>query len=118
MSAIHVLTGNGPVYNVVVHVATPVGNNSAGVLWSDAIKGSGRNTSVMAVGNGSGQITQNEMNQISAGTIIEAQMQWGDDVSLTNAQRLAAIDVAATHLANDLIAQYAADLKYFGLTRG
>lgn len=117
MSAIHLLTNGGGAYNVVIHIATPVGNNSAGFLWSDCIKNSGRNSTSLSVGTGPGQITQAEADQIAAGTLIEASMQWGDDPSLSNAQRLAALDVAASHLSSDVLARYAADLKYFGLVR-
>lgn len=117
MSTIHLLTSNGNVYNVVIHIATPVGNNSAGFSWSECIKNSHRNNTSLSVGVGPGQITQTEADQIAAGTLIEASMQWGDDLSLNNTQRLAALDVAASHLSSDVLTQYAADLKYFGLVR-
>jgi hypothetical protein len=110
--------GGGDVFNVVVHIATPAGNNSAGVLWTDAVKNSGRNTSVLSVGNGAGQITQAEMNTLTAGTIVEGVMQWQDDPSLSNAQRIAALDAAANQLGTELLARYSQELKYFGFVRG
>ena len=117
MSKIHVLTGNQNTFTAVVHIATPAGNNSAGVLWSDAIKNSGRAKSVMTVGSGPGQITQSELDSIIAGTTIEGVFVWGDDPSFTNTQRLADLDLRATQLTNDLLAQYGQELKYFGFTR-
>ena len=119
MSKIHVLTGSGSnLYTVVVHIAAPVGNNSAGVSWVDALKNSGRATeSLLTVGNGAGQITQAELNQIQAGTLIEGAFQWGDNPGWTNAQRIADLDIRATQLTNELLARYAAELKFFGFVR-
>lgn len=114
---IHVLSGTNSTYQVVVHIATPVGNNSAGILWSDVIKNSGRNVSVMPVGSGSGQILQSELDQITAGTLIEGVFNWQDDLSLTGPQRQADVDLRATQLTNELLARYATELKYFGYTR-
>lgn len=118
MAKIHVLelSGNN-VYTVVVHATTPAGNNGAGTAWSVAVANSGRNTTIMAVGNGAGQITQAEANQIAAGTIIEGVMQWGDDPAWTNAQRIADLDLQANQLVTELLARYQEELKYFGFTR-
>lgn len=118
MAKIHVLEGNtNNLYTVAVHATTPAGNNAAGTAWSDAIKNSGRATSILTVGNGPGQIATNEMNQITAGTIIEASFQWGDDPAWTNAQRQADLDLRATQLTTELLARYQAELRYFGFTR-
>lgn len=118
MSKIHVLEGgiNG-IYQAVVHVATPVGNNEASVSWADAIKNSGRAQTVMTVGNGSGQITSNEANQVNNGAIIEGVFSWQDDPSWTVAQRIADLDVRAQQMADDLLRRYEAELRYFGFTR-
>ncbi len=37
MADMHVLTGDGNRYRVVMHFDVPAGNNSAGVAWSDAV---------------------------------------------------------------------------------
>ncbi len=118
MSKIHVLTGGGNnVYTVVVHIAAPAGNNSAGVAWADALKNSGRATSILTVGTGPGQIQNSEMNAITGGTLIEGSFQWGDDPSWNNAQRQADLDIRATQLTDELLTRYAQELKYFGFVR-
>jgi hypothetical protein len=118
MSKIHVLAGGiNNVYTVAVHAPTPAGNNGAGVPWTTAVQNSGRNTSVLSVGNAAGQIAQNEMNQITSGTVIEGVMQWGDDPTWTNQQRLDDLDLRATQLTTELLARYQAELRYFGFTR-
>lgn len=118
MSKIHVLAGNGSnLYTVVVHANTPAGNNGAGVLWSDAIKNSGRATSIMTAGTGPGQIQNAELNNVANGTIIEGSFAWGDDPAWTNAQRQADLDLRATQLVNELLARYQSELRYFGFIR-
>lgn len=118
MAKIHVLAGAGlNLYTVVVHANTPNGNNSAGTAWSDAIKNSGRATSILTVGTGPGQIQNAEMNQITNGAIIEGSFQWGDDPNWTNAERQTDLDLRATQLVTDLLARYQQELKYFGFTR-
>lgn len=115
MSKIHILTGsNSGIFTAIVHIATPVGNNAAGTLWSDAIKNSGRNISRMKVGTGAGQILQAELDQITAGTLIEGTFQWQDDPALNNTQRVADLSLRATQMTNDLLARYAIELNYFG----
>lgn len=118
MAKIHVLSGAGlNTFTVVVHANTPAGNNSAGTAWTDAIKNSGRATSILTVGTGAGQIQNNEMNAITNGTIIEGSFQWGDDPAWTNAERQADLDLRASQLVSELLARYQQDLKYFGFTR-
>ena len=118
MAKIHVIDGNtNNLYTVVVHATTPAGNNGAGIPWSDAIKNSGRAVSVLTVGNGAGQVQTNEMNQITAGSLIEAVFQWGDDPAWNNTQRQADLDLRASQLVAELLARYQQELKYFGFTR-
>ena len=118
MAKIHVLSGAGPnVYTVVVHAPTPAGNNLAGISWATAIQNSGRAISQLAVGTGAGQITQAELNQVTAGTVIEAALQWGDNPAWTNVERQADLDLRATQLVGEVLARYQQDLKYFGFTR-
>lgn len=118
MAKIHVLSGDSNnLYTVVVHATAPSGSNLAGVLWSDAIKNSGRAKTILTVGNGAGQITQSEMNQITSGALIEAVLHWGDDPTWTNAQRVVDLDLRATQLTTELLDRYNAELKYFGFTR-
>jgi hypothetical protein len=118
MARIHVLSGDGGNnFSAVVHAPTPTGNNAAGFAWSACILQAGLNVSVLTVGNGPGQTTQQEMNGIQAGTILEANFPFQDDPTQTNAQRLAYLDTLATQYITDLISRYQARLQYFGLTR-
>ena len=118
MSNIHVLAGAGRNrYTVLVHVATPAGNNSAGVAWSTAVINAKRNTTVLATGTAAGQITSAEAAQVAAGTVLEGSFEWDDDPAWTNGQRTADLDTRAAQLAAELLARFGADLKFFGFTR-
>jgi len=118
MARLHVLDRTRPeTYRIVVHEVTPAGNNSAGVTWVSAIVASGRNQSILTVGNGPGQIGQNEMNSILAGTVIEASFEFQDDPAWSPAERTAALDQVAGQTIAEMLAQYSADLKWYGATR-
>jgi hypothetical protein len=113
----HILDSAGTnLYRVVVHTNTPVGNNSAGVAWTAALAASGLNVSQLTVGNGAGQITQNEMNQITNGTVFETTFVWGDDPSWTNQQRLDDLNVRAGQAVAEAAAVMQARLKFYGHT--
>jgi hypothetical protein len=118
MSKLHVLTGNNNnQYQIIVHIATPVGNNAAGVAWSQAVINSGRNVTSMPIGNGPGQIAQSEADQITAGTLLESSQTYWDDITLNTTQRLAALDAVATQMGNDAITNCQTQLKFYGMTR-
>ena len=117
MSRLHVLEGAGGVYRIVVHNATPAGNNSAGVAWSAALINSGNNTTTMVTGTGPGQITSAEAGQIAAGTVIEGVFTFTDNPAWTAAQRNAALDAMATQTINETLARLADQLKWFGAVR-
>jgi len=70
----------------------------------------------MTVGNGVGNITNAEANQVAAGTVMETAFQWGDDPAWTNAERLADLEIRATQAVNDAVATMQARLKQFGRT--
>lgn len=117
MARMHILQSSGlNVYSVVVHATTPGGNNSAGVAWTTALQNSGLAVTQMVVGNGPGQITQAEANQIAAGTLVEASFAWEDNPAWTNQQRLDDLELRATQAVNEVLADYAARLKFFGHT--
>lgn len=117
MSRMHILQQAGiNVYNVVVHAPTPAGNNSAGVSWATAIQNAGMGVTQLRVGNGPGEITQNEANQVSGGTLIEAMFQWGDDPAWTNAQRTADLNIRAQQAVDSVTADISRQLKFFGFT--
>lgn len=113
----HILQAAGNnVYDVVVHAATPAGNNSAGITWKAALAGSGLNVTTLPIGNGVGQITTAEANQVSSGDLIEARFQWGDDPTWDNATRTADLNVRAQQAVDQTIAEYGRRLKFFGHT--
>lgn len=118
MARIHILEGSGlNTYTVVVHAPVPAATNVAGFQWSDCIKNSGRNTTMMSVGTGPGQITNAENNDIANGTVVEAVFQWQNDPAWTNAERTANLDMFATRFVAELLADLQTRLRVWGLTR-
>ena len=74
MSKIHALETNDSIAQVVLHTATPVGNNSVGVSWKDAGLNSGKlGTTALTEGTGAGQILTTEKAQVEAGGATSAQ---------------------------------------------
>lgn len=117
MARLHIREQTGVnTYNVVVHSPTPVGNNSAGVAWSAAIVASSAPVTQMSIGNGSGQITNAEANQVAAGTVLETAFQWQDDPTWTTQQRTDDLNLRATQAVADATTLFQARLKFFGLT--
>jgi hypothetical protein len=118
MSKLHVLEQLGlNRYRIVVHQATPVGSNSAGVSWATAIVNSGRATSVMPAGSGAGQIESAELTAVQNGTTLEGVFEFQDDPAWSTAQRNAALDAAAAQTIAELQSRLAFDLKFFGFVR-
>ncbi len=117
MPRMHILESSGNnIYSVVVHSPTPAGNNSAGVPIATAIQNSGNNVTRLVVGNGAGQITNTESNQVLAGTVIETEFQWQDDPAWTNPQRTADLNTRASQAVEQSLAALAVKLKFFGQT--
>ena len=117
MARMHILQQTNPNrYDVVVHAPTPAGNNDAGVSFATAMVNAGLATTRMANGNGAGQITTAEMNQVQSGALIETSFPWDDNPAWTNAERLADLNIRATQAVNAVIAEYSARLKQFGRT--
>ncbi len=115
MSRLHVLNLTGSnTYRVIVHATTPVGNNSAGISWATALQNSGLAGSRMTIGTGPGQILQAEADQVTAGTVIEAPFYWQDNPAWDNTTRQNDLNARATEAVNNVLADYAARLKYFG----
>lgn len=117
MARIHIGEQTSPNrYSCTVHAPTPNGNNSAGVSWATALVNSGRAVTTMAIGNGAGQITTAEANQVASGALIEATFQWDDNPAWANPERLADLDLRATQAVAATLADYAQRLKQFGRT--
>lgn len=113
----HVLQGNGNLYQVIVHATTPAGNNAAGISWKVALANSGMQlTSRLPTGNGAGQITVNEANQVASGDLIETELPWEDNPAWTTNERLADLNARATIAVNQTLESYQNKLKYFGFT--
>lgn len=118
MAKIHILAGGGNnVYTAVIHAAVPAANNTAGTPWSDALKNSGMATTVMTVGNGPGQISNNEATNIANGALFEAVIQWQNDPNWTTQQRAADLDQRASDAVAEKQAELQAKLALFGATR-
>lgn len=119
MSRLHVLSGDptSGAYTIVVHDATPAGNNSAGFSWSSVIVASGLATTIMAEGTGPGQISTAERASVLAGTTLEGVFSFTDNPAWNNAQRNAALDAMATQVIAELQARLGARLKFWGATR-
>lgn len=119
MPRMHIMEQVNPgqnLYSVIVHAPAPAGNNSANVPWATAIVNAGLAVSQMTVGNGAGQITQSEQNQVAAGSVIEAAFLWGDDPSWDNATRLADLNTRAGQAVAEITSNLQARLKQFGRT--
>lgn len=117
MSRLHIMQQVGKdLYNVIVHAPTPAGSNSAGILWSDALKNSGLAVTSMPIGTGPGQITTAESTQVAAGTVIEASFRWGDNPTWDSTTRLADLNTRAGQAVQAVLDDYGSRLKFFGLT--
>ena len=119
MAKIHILTASQGLYDLVIHVATPAGNNSAGISWKNVIIGAGRNTTRLTEGNGAGQITTVEKASIIAGDLIEIATSVPAESGGTTAQQLTAgLDLLATARISEALALFQKQYKYFGYTQG
>lgn len=114
MSNFHVLSGGNNLYNVAIHVATPAGNNSAGVAWPTCLINSGMNKTRMTVGTGAGQISTSEKAAVDAGTVIEISYQWQDDPAWTTQQRIDDITARTSQASAERLSQLGSQLKYYG----
>lgn len=118
MSKIHILAGNGGVYNLVIHTATPPGNNAVGNAWKTAALASMLiGSTILSTGSGLGQITTSEATSIVAGDVLEFQAQFPnliDGSTPTTAQLNAFADAVITRELSRL--QVA--LKFYGYTQG
>lgn len=120
MAKIHILAGSGGAFQAVIHAPTPAGNNDAGVSWKTAIANSASRASVMPVGNGSGQISTAEANQVAGADLIEAVVQFQDnpdhDPQWDATKRAAYLLLVGNQAIAALTDQYKAELRLFGAT--
>lgn len=118
MSALHILAGDGNnSYSVVIHVTTPVGNNTVGVPWTTCLINSGMAKTSLPVGTGTGQITTAEKAQVEAGTVIEGRFTWRDNPAWDTNTRNADLNSAVASFSAAKLQQLAAQLTYYGYTQ-
>lgn len=123
MSSVHVLENRQGTqnYRCVLHVTMPTGNNAVGTLWQTCYLTQflpGAPATVLSVGNGAGQIPQNEANQIASGALIEHEFEITDlPASATQTQRDDNIDAIAASVRATKIAELKDKFKYYGYTR-
>ncbi len=118
MGNIHVGLKSGNAYRLVMHIVTPIGNNSNGVAWSAVLKAALAPVSILPVGDQSnGTILSAESLAIIAGTTLEIVADFvpaSDFESLTGAQQQAAVDAFYASQTADRIARLAVQLQRFG----
>lgn len=122
MAFVHVLSSGGvPNYELITHAAIPSGNNSVGTPWKTcwlASFGAGKPSSWLLVGNGPGQISQTESNQISSGDLLElGPFLFTDEPWFTVDDRNASIDAVASQMTNMALGDFMLRFKYYGFTR-
>ncbi len=117
MSKIHVLAAdNNGNYNIVLHVAVPVGNNSVGVSWQTAGLNSGlTGHTVMTVGTGAGQISSSENTSVLSGSVVEIV---ANIPAESGGATVASLNLIADIIITQVLANLAKQLKYFGYTQG
>lgn len=123
MSKVHVLSADHTVktskiyssYNVVIHTATPAGNNSVGFTWKAVGLSAGiLGKTVMTVGTNPGQISSAESTLVLAGDIMEITA----IILVENAHATpASIDDMANKIISDYQTKISRELKYFGYTQ-
>jgi hypothetical protein len=119
MAQVHVLEYSEGRFRIMIHTATPAGNNSAGFTWSALLllRGySGR--TAMTEGTGPGQIDPTEKAQIVAGTLLEFELRLEADPALTGAQLQTLLQNQAPTLIAAQLAAWQSELKWWGQTRG
>ena len=108
---IHILEKNNHAYRVVIHFATPAGNNSVGKSWKAVGLASGKTGSTcLKVGTEPSNITQTEYDQIITGDVIEIVR--SVDTKATNE----AVEALADILIDEYKENISNSLKHYGHT--
>jgi hypothetical protein len=120
MSDIHVLTGDGMTWSVVMHIPVPDANNSVGVNYRMALvnSGLGGTTSLTEdAGPGPGQISAAEKAQVEAGELYEHRVGFLlESGGTSQAEQRAALRGRYTREKAVEIARLQRQLRYFGHT--
>jgi hypothetical protein len=120
MGVVHVLeTSPDGRTRVIIHTATPTGNNQLGISWQAAGLASGAlGRSVLAAGTGVAQITAAEAADIAAGKVAELEtIIWADAGGTAPANRVATLTKAVTEAVRDWVAGFKDRLKFYGYTQ-
>jgi hypothetical protein len=121
MAAVHVMEYVGAsTYRFVLHAPVPAGTNAVGVSWKTCYLASflpKTPVTGLPIGNGPGQISQNEANDISSGNIMEFDENFNDDPGADITQRNAFIDTSANAIKANRIAEFQDRFRVFGYTR-
>lgn len=119
MSDMHVLTGDGKTWRIVMHFAVPGGNNAAGVSWADALVNSGLGgTTVLPNGDGTGgTIVAAEKTAVENGTVFEHEADFRVESGGNSAGNIRASlrEFYAAERAG-VMAVLSTSLRYFGAT--
>ena len=112
MSKIHIVeSDNSNSYKVVIHFATPTGNNSVGYSWKACGLASGiSGTTELSIGTDPGNITQTEYDNIIAGDTIEIIRLIQPGMNPTNDEVKTLVDIQITNWNADT----SKVLKYYG----
>lgn len=114
MSKIHIRkSDNNQSYEMVIHFATPTGNNTVGLSWKACALASGDiGTTILEVGTDPGDTTQAEYDDIIAGDIVEIVRTATVGNSPTNTMIESLADIYITEWQNAMTRI----LKYYGHT--
>lgn len=119
MAQVHVLEHSEGRFRILIHTATPAGNNSAGFAWSVLLLQRGYSgRTAMTEGTGPGQITPEEKAEIVAGTLLEFELRLEADPALTGAELQTLLQAQAPGLIAAQLAQWQQELRFWGATRG
>jgi len=118
MADMHVMTGDGERWNVIMHFAVPNVDNEGGVNYRTALVNSGLGGSTaMPKGDGPGQISTVESEQITVGELYEYSVMLPvDGTGQSTDGRRAMLRVQYATLKAAMIAVLRAQLKFFGHT--
>ncbi len=120
MARIHVTTTDASSGNTVLvfHFPVPATPNLGGLSYRDALKASGRATTILPAGNGQGgTLTNTEATNIANGIVYEHVVQFQPDPFA--ADGLAAqVDALYAQTEAEVLGRLQPELRYYGLTRG
>jgi hypothetical protein len=118
MSQVHVLEYSEGRFRIIIHTATPSGNNGAGFAWSELLLQRGYSgRTVMTMGTGPGQISAEEKIEIVAGTLLEFELRLEAAPTITGAQLQTLLQNQAPGLISTQMAQWQQELRFWGATR-